>query len=275
MKGFRNLGRLVGGVASMGNIALIIVLLFFNPFGNFEIPVETYFIFSLMIVLSLLALYACIKVKPLVMYGAFFGSFFPIGLYLLGVPSIFKWIGIFDVLYLVAAVLMSLNKQSFILLTGDSLGGLPVCGEDVDTGPSSSDPVSVERLASLGVRRPSSWWLAVAGSLMGLAACAYEAYRFSCPHLVHSPWEIPALGAYILFFGAALVGSLRCRRRVVLAAGVLALGLTVLLFVTGLFSAFTTPDYVFFLPGSLLILLAGLLLQSGAGTVSQLRPPRR
>jgi hypothetical protein len=61
----------------------------------------------------------------------------------------------------------------------------------------------------------------------------------------------------------------------VLAAEVLALGLTVLLFVSGLFSAFTTPDYVFFLPGSLLILLAGLLLQSGAGTVSQLRPPRR
>lgn len=74
-------------------------------------------------------------------------------------------------------------------------------------------------------------------------------------------WEIPALGAYILFFGAALAGSLRYRRRVVLAAGVLALGLTVLLFVTGLFSAFTAPDYVFFLPGSLLILLAGLLLQ--------------
>ena len=110
---------------------------------------------------------------------------------------------------------------------------------------------------------------------MGLAACGYAAYLFSVPRFVHYPWEIPALGAYILFFGAALAGSWRRRREVVLAAGVLALGLTALLFVTGLFAAFAPPNCVFFLPGSLLVLLAGLVGSSGARTTSRFLPPRR
>ncbi|MEW6573658.1 MAG: hypothetical protein AB1374_08510 [Bacillota bacterium] len=235
MRWLQTVGRFVGVVASVGNIVLILVLYFFNPYGKFAVPTESYFIFSLMVILSLLAVYACVKVVPLVMYGVFFGSFFPVGFYLLGTPGIFKWIGVFNLFYLASAMLMSAGKER-------SPAEAP-SGE-----PSASSASQHEK--------PNVWWLATLGGLMGLAACAYEAYRFSCPHLVHSPWEIPALGAYILFFGAALAGSLRRRREVVLAGGVLALGLTALLFLTGLFASFAPPEWVPFLPGSMLVLVA-------------------
>ncbi|MEW6770592.1 MAG: hypothetical protein AB1330_04280 [Bacillota bacterium] len=254
MRRLQTLGRFVGVVASVGNIVLILMLWFFNPYGKFAVPTETYFIFSLMVVLSLLAVYACVKMVPLVMYGVFCGSFFPVGFYLLGTPGIFRWIGVFNLFYLASAVLMSAGKER-------SPAEAP-SGE-----PSTSSAGKHEK--------PNVWWLAAAGSLMGLAACAYEAYVFCSPHLVHYLWETAALGAYILFFGAALAGSLCRRREVVLTAGVLALGLTVLLFVIGLVAAFAPPDYVPFLPGSILILLAGLVRSGGAKTTSRFPPPRR
>ena len=254
MRRLQTVGRFVGVVASVGNIVLILVLWFFNPYGKFAVPTESYFILSLMVILSLLGFYACLKVVPWVMYGAFCGSFFPVGLYLLGTPGIFKWIGIFDLFYLASAVLMSAGKER---------------------SPAES-PSGEPSISSAGQHEnPNVWWLAALGGLMGLAACAYEVYVFCFPHLVHYPLETVALGAYILFFGAALAGSLRRRREVVLAGGVLALGLTVLLFVTSLFAAFTPPNYVFFLPGSLLILLAVLAGKGGAKTTSQSRLPRR
>jgi hypothetical protein len=57
-----------------------------------------------MILLAILGLLASVKKRPLLMLVVFLTSFFPVGLYLLGVPSVFRLIGVADLLYLVAAL---------------------------------------------------------------------------------------------------------------------------------------------------------------------------
>jgi hypothetical protein len=61
---------------------------------------------AVMILLALLAAWASLTIRPLVLCGVFFASFFPIGLYLTFTSGFLKWIGVCDVLYLVAARLM-------------------------------------------------------------------------------------------------------------------------------------------------------------------------
>jgi hypothetical protein len=53
--------------------------------------------------LAILGLLASLKKWPLLMLVVFLASFIPVGLYLLGVPSVFRLIGVTDLLYLVAA----------------------------------------------------------------------------------------------------------------------------------------------------------------------------
>jgi hypothetical protein len=55
-------------------------------------------------VIAIVSLLASLKRWPLLMLAVFLASFFPAGLYLLGAPSIFRLIGIADVLYFVATL---------------------------------------------------------------------------------------------------------------------------------------------------------------------------
>ena len=57
-----------------------------------------------MIALSGLALLVSLKKWPLLMLAVFLASFFPVGLYMLGVPSVFRLIGVADLLYFVATL---------------------------------------------------------------------------------------------------------------------------------------------------------------------------
>jgi hypothetical protein len=61
---------------------------------------------GLMILLALLAAWASLAIRPFVLVAVFFASFFPAGLYFTFTPGFLKWIGVCDVLYLVAAGLM-------------------------------------------------------------------------------------------------------------------------------------------------------------------------
>ena len=65
---------------------------------------ETWLRIAEMTAIALLGLLAGLKKWPLLMLGVFLASFFPVGLYLLGVPSLFRLIGVADLLYLVAAL---------------------------------------------------------------------------------------------------------------------------------------------------------------------------
>jgi hypothetical protein len=65
---------------------------------------DTWLRIAQMTVLAILGLLASLKKWPLLMLAVFLASFFPVGLYLLGVPSVFRMIGVADFLYLVAAL---------------------------------------------------------------------------------------------------------------------------------------------------------------------------
>jgi hypothetical protein len=54
--------------------------------------------------LALMGIFATLFERPFLMLVIFLFSFFPVGLYMLGVPSIFFLIGVSNLLYLAAAV---------------------------------------------------------------------------------------------------------------------------------------------------------------------------
>lgn len=59
---------------------------------------------GLMMLFSILAGWAAWKGKVMWLVIAFVGSIFPVGLYLLGTPGIWRWIGLMNLLYVVSAI---------------------------------------------------------------------------------------------------------------------------------------------------------------------------
>ena len=108
---FLALGRLVGLAAALSAITLYVVLVFFNPYvtspGQGEADVMPHVVVALMVALALTAAWASLRGKPLVLVLAFILSFVPFGLYMLGTPGVFLWIGVADLLYLFAALVLA------------------------------------------------------------------------------------------------------------------------------------------------------------------------
>jgi hypothetical protein len=113
---FLVLGRLTGLVAALSAVALYAVLVFFNPYvsspGQGGADVVTHVVVALMVVLALTAAWASLYGKPLVLVLVFVPSFVPFGLYMLGTPGVFFWIGVANLLYLFAALLLVGAKLS-------------------------------------------------------------------------------------------------------------------------------------------------------------------
>lgn len=63
------------------------------------------------ILLALLAAWGALTGRPMLLFIAFVLSFFPVGLYMLGAPSIFAAIGICHLLYLVAGIVMLIQRR--------------------------------------------------------------------------------------------------------------------------------------------------------------------
>ena len=71
----------------------------------------SYLVFAALAVLGGAALWASLSSRPGWLSVAFVASYFPVGLYLSGVPGPARWIGFAIALYLVAAVGMTLERQ--------------------------------------------------------------------------------------------------------------------------------------------------------------------
>jgi len=65
---------------------------------------------AIMGLVAVIGVVATLFERPFLMIVIFLFSFFPIGLYLLGVPSIFMLIGICNLLYLVASAVMLYDR---------------------------------------------------------------------------------------------------------------------------------------------------------------------
>ena len=98
-----NLTRFTGFLACLGSAILLVVLIFFNPYTPgivLTLPI------ALMMLLALAGLVASLAARPFWMLVVAALSFIPFGLYLLGTPGVFRWIGVFNLVFLIAGLLM-------------------------------------------------------------------------------------------------------------------------------------------------------------------------
>lgn len=96
----RAAGLLAAGVV----IALSAVLVLANPYASDTLSSATGLIMGLLCALALVAAWGAIARRPLLLLLAFAASFFPLGLYLLGTPGIFRWIGVAHLVYLIVGL---------------------------------------------------------------------------------------------------------------------------------------------------------------------------
>lgn len=96
--------RMVGLGASVGIITLWGVFSFFNPDGYQGITAWTYVVIILMVLLAIVGIVGVLLDNARLMLAVFVPSFVPVGFYLLGTPGLFRWIGIFNLLFLLASL---------------------------------------------------------------------------------------------------------------------------------------------------------------------------
>jgi hypothetical protein len=109
------LARLAGLTAAALSTALYGKLLFFDAYTREVVDAGTYKACGAMVLLACLGMWGVMRGQPVPVLLAFLGSFFPVGLYFLGTPGIYAWIGVLDVLYLVAGALLVLYRTLLTL----------------------------------------------------------------------------------------------------------------------------------------------------------------
>ncbi|MBI5825472.1 MAG: hypothetical protein HZB18_15695 [Chloroflexi bacterium] len=96
------ISRIAGLLTLSGIIGLYIILVFFNPYAaeGMTLPIMA------MMLLAFLGVIATLKASPHIMFAISLALFVPIGFYMAGTPGIFKWIGILNLLFAAASLLM-------------------------------------------------------------------------------------------------------------------------------------------------------------------------
>lgn len=95
--------QVVGGITSAAGAVLWTVLLARHG-GNFTAYIMT--------ALAVVGIAASLLVRSAVLAVVAMVSFVPVGLYMLGSPAIWAWIGRSEILLLLAAIIMGLAKRS-------------------------------------------------------------------------------------------------------------------------------------------------------------------
>ncbi len=102
---FFKLGQFVGIVS--GSIAAILWMMsLWSPDTSFTFNIGSTAVVLLMVILAIIIIVASLKAHATVMVVVFGISFFPIGLYVLGIPHWIQWVGLANIGYLLASVLI-------------------------------------------------------------------------------------------------------------------------------------------------------------------------
>jgi hypothetical protein len=100
------------GLGAAVTTGLLWCFLLWDGTINGGITGGTYVVGAIMMLLALLAAWGTLTAKPLLLIIAFVGSFVPVGLYMLGAPSIFVLVGVANLLYLFVGVLIFLEQRT-------------------------------------------------------------------------------------------------------------------------------------------------------------------
>jgi hypothetical protein len=102
---FYRLGQLIG--ISAGAIAAMLwMLTLWIPDSSFSFNIGSMAVIFTMTILAVIAIVASLKGHAGVLIVIFGVSFFPIGLYVLGVPHWIQWVGFANMGYLMSAVII-------------------------------------------------------------------------------------------------------------------------------------------------------------------------
>ena len=102
--------KAIGVIASVAVVILWIEFIIAIQQNPLIVARETWLIGALMIVLAIAGAAAALTGRPFGMILVFVISFFPVGAYLLGVRSIFRLIGIANLFFLTAGILILSQK---------------------------------------------------------------------------------------------------------------------------------------------------------------------
>ncbi len=106
LQSLREIARFFGICSCLTSTALWIVSLFLNPYGTNGRTAGSYVIVALMVGFAGIGAYLSWAARPVGMDVVFIFSFVPIGFYTLLTPSFFKFIGVANLLFLGAALLL-------------------------------------------------------------------------------------------------------------------------------------------------------------------------
>ena len=104
-------GRSIGLAASAATFSLWLVFFFSIRIGIAGVTAGTYAVAALILGLALAGAVAAWKGRPVWMFVVFALSFIPVGLYTLGVPGPFQWVGVSNTLFLVSGLLMLAKRK--------------------------------------------------------------------------------------------------------------------------------------------------------------------
>lgn len=104
-------GRTLGVLSTLGAMLLWLIFVFYNPNGTVVIGPETLMVVFIMVTLASTALAGSLFNRPWLLLLAAVASLVPVGLYLLGNPGVFRWIGALNLMTLVAGVMLVVDQR--------------------------------------------------------------------------------------------------------------------------------------------------------------------
>jgi len=106
------IARFAGAAACLATLALWGIMNFANPYGAQGANPGSFLVALGMMLLAVMGLWAAWQARPYPLLAAGLVSFAPVGLYLLGTPGLFRWIGVFNLIGLLSAVGMLVERLS-------------------------------------------------------------------------------------------------------------------------------------------------------------------
>jgi hypothetical protein len=90
---------------------LWLAFVFFNPYSAVNPAPDTLLIVFIMVTLASTGLAASLWDRPWLLFLAGLASFVPVGFYILGTPSVFRWIGALNLMTVSGALLCLVDRR--------------------------------------------------------------------------------------------------------------------------------------------------------------------
>lgn len=104
-------GRTLGILSTAGAILLWIIFVFFNPNTGTGLGLDTMVVVFLMVTLASTGLAASLLSRSWLLLLVAVISLVPVGLYTLGVPGVFRWIGALNLMTLAGAIMLVVDRR--------------------------------------------------------------------------------------------------------------------------------------------------------------------